>query len=131
MSHIHYPVSLQTTQGQGEVEDSFYTKSSHSVKCENLGNADKEIEKNIIEKYKPRAPYFWRGNVTCRDWKMRYCCENLWGEPSLYDIVARNSEKPVPDYINRTTDVFVDPPTRKTLFDDCEWGKFVRFEQIF
>ena len=130
MKNIHYPVSLLTTQGQGEVEKSAYTKSSHSVECMNYPGF-KELDLETQKKIRPAPPYYWDiENVTCRDWKIRYCCENLWGEPSLYDLVRNKAEKPVPKSI-APTDVFVDPPTKKTLFEDCEWRDFIRYEQNF
>ena len=126
MKNIHYPVCLQTTQGQAEVEDAAYTKNSHSVECANLEGFSK-LDKKTQMKIKPAPPYFWDNkNVTCRDWKIRYCCENLWGEPGLYNLLEKKAEKTVPGHIS-TTDVFVDKPTRKTLFEDCRWRKFVRY----
>ena len=130
MNHIHYPVNLQTTQGQAEVEGAgeAYQKSSHSVECRNIEGFEK-LPRELQNKIKPEPPYYWNTvNVTCRDWKIRYCCENLWGEPSLYDLVRNKAEKPVPKSI-APTDVFVDPPTKKTLFEDCEWRDFIRYEQ--
>ena len=132
MNHIHYPVNLQTTQGQAEVEGAgeAYQKSSHSVECRNIEGFEK-LPRELQNKIKPEPPYYWNtANVTCRDWKIRYCCENLWGEPSLYELVKNKAEKPVPKSI-APTDVFVDPPTKKTLFEDCEWRDFVRYEQNF
>merc|ERR1712064_54710 len=124
MKNIHYPVCLQTTQGHGEVEGSAYTKSSHSVECMNYPGL-KELDLETQKKIRPAPPYYWDiENVTCRDWKIRYCCENLWGEPGLYGLLERKAEKPVPEYISET-DVFVDKPTRKTLFEDCRWRDFV------
>ena len=126
MKNIHYPVCLQTTQGQAEVEDAAYTKNSHSVECANLEGFSK-LDKKTQMKMKPAPPYFWDSkNVTCRDWKIRYCCENLWGEPGLYNLLEKKAEKTVPGHIS-TTDVFVDKPTRKTLFEDCRWRDFVRY----
>ena len=126
MKNIHYPVELLTTQGHGNVENSFHTKTSHSVECVNY-EGFKELDLKTQKKIKPGPPYYWdMENVTCRDWKIRYCCENLWGEPGLYGLLERKAEKPVPEYISET-DVFVDKPTRKNLFEDCKWRNFVRY----
>ena len=88
MTNIHYPVEIHTTQGQRDVQGGQYTKRPHEITCENDAS---------MEKLKPQAPYYWDAqNVTCRDWKLRYCCENLWGEPSLYKTalqVARVAAK--------------------------------------
>ena len=80
MTKIHYPVEIQTTQGQRDVQGGQYTKNPHQIPCHNKpGKA-----------MKPQAPYYWDAqNVTCRDWKLRYCCENLWGEPSLYTTALK------------------------------------------
>ena len=130
MKNIHYPVDIQTTAGQSEVEGGLYQKNAHSVQCSNLYDADKEV----MKKLRPEPPYYWDNhNVTCRDWKIRYCCANLWGEPGLYGLIAKtaneNTDKKVPKYISKT-DVFVDKPTRATLFEDCEWGNFIRYDNL-
>ena len=72
-------------------------------------------------------PYYWmKDSVTCRDWKMKYCCENLWGMPGLYSLVAKAAEGKVPKPKSET-DVLVDPPLKKHLFEDCDWQPFVRY----
>ena len=110
-------------QGHKDYDGSPYTKNTHSVTCSNVQGADAKT----MKKLKPEPPYYWDiQNVTCRDWKIRYCCGNMWGEPALYGLVASKAEETVPKYTSRT-DVFVDKPTRKTLFEDCEWGNFVRY----
>ena len=37
-------------------------------------------------------------DITCRDWKMKYCCENLWGTPGLYALVSHFANGKVPRY---------------------------------
>ena len=72
-------------------------------------------------------PYYWmKHNVTCRDWKMNYCCENLWGMPGLYKLVAQAAEGKVPKPKSET-DVLVDPPLKRHLFEDCDWQPFVGY----
>ena len=71
-------------------------------------------------------PFYWKkDNVTCRDWKMKYCCENLWGMPGNYSLVASVAEGSVPKAVSEKTDVLVDPPLKKHLFEDCTWHQFV------
>ena len=71
-------------------------------------------------------PFYWmKDNVTCRDWKMKYCCENLWGMPGNYSLVAGVAEGNVPKAVSEETDVLVDPPLKKHLFEDCTWHQFV------
>lgn len=96
---------------------------------------DKIVCYNEKNKHKPEPPYHWHDKeVTCRDFKMRwgllqcvpfkvwhflcsrYCCKNLWGE-------ALGSDK-IP-----TDDAIVDPPFRKTLFEECEWRNFMSIGQ--
>ena len=54
---------------------------------------------------------------------MKYCCENLWGMPGLYTLVAKAAEGKVPKPKSET-DVLVDPPLKKRLFEDCDWQPF-------
>ena len=83
MTRIHYPVEIQTTQGHREVEGGKYKKKPHEITCHNMPKA-----------MKPQAPYFWDAqNVTCRDWKLRYCCENLWGEPAPYGVLSQKAKE--------------------------------------
>ena len=59
----------------------------------------------------------------------RYCCRHLWGEPAR--IVAgggdpeNNKNKPGlgPD------DLVVDPPDRRTLFEECDWKSWMSMGQ--
>ena len=86
MNKIHYPVEIQTTQGQREVVGGQYTKKTHEITCRN--------EPSMASVIKPQAPYFWDSqNITCRDWKLRYCCENLWGEPAPYRVLAQKAKE--------------------------------------
>ncbi len=120
MDYIHYPIEIVTTQGQGEVKNGSYIKKPHEIVCVN----------NEKGQSKPAPPYFWNADgVTCRDWKIRYCCESMWGTPALYKLVSENAKKVgnrVPKKISET-DVFVDKPTKDALFDDCKWTNFMRF----
>ena len=84
MNRIHYPVEIQTTQDQRDVQGGQYTKRPHDITCHNKPG----------KVMKPQAPYYWDAqNVTCRDWKLRYCCENLWGEPSLYKTALQGARE--------------------------------------
>ena len=56
---------------------------------------------------------------------MKYCCENLWGMPGNYSLVASVAEGSVPKAVSEKTDVLVDPPLKKHLFEDCTWHQFV------
>ena len=79
MNHIHYPVDIKTVEGQSEAENSVYTKKPHQISCANKNN-----------KLKPEPPNYWMKNsITCRDWKMKYCCENMWGTPGIR-FLSRN-----------------------------------------
>ncbi len=57
----------------------------------------------------------------------RYCCHHLWGEPAKVSISGRAGENatstPPPDI--GPDDVVVDPPDRRTIFDECEWKNFM------
>ena len=118
LDHVHYPVEIVTTQGQTEVENSRYQKLPHELICQN--------DQSLPDEFKPKAPYYWQANnVTCRDWKLRFCCDNLWGSPALYSLISSKAEGDVPKQVS-ATDVYVDPPTRKTLFEDCKWGDYMR-----
>ena len=118
LDHVHYPVEIVTTQGQTEVKNSRYQKLPHELICQN--------DKSLPDEFKPKKPYYWQANnVTCRDWKLRFCCDNLWGSPALYSLISSKAEGDVPKQVS-DTDVYVDPPTRKTLFEDCKWGEYMR-----
>ena len=88
-------------EGHDKVKQT-YQKSADKLVCYNNQNPEK-----------PPAPYAWVDkNVTCRDWKIRYCCDRLWGE-----AVASTAIK--------STDVIVDRPNKKTLFEGCNWLNFM------
>ena len=117
MDNIHYPIDIVTTAGQSEVANSgSYLKKPHEIICQNSAN-------NATV---PLAPYFWNADgVSCRDWKIRYCCENMWGTPSLYKLVSQGAKNKIPRQVS-DTDVFIDKPAKKELFEDCKWGDFIR-----
>ena len=118
LDHIHYPVELVTTQGQAEVANSSYQKLPHELICRN--------DPTLPPEFIPQKPYYWRAdNVTCRDWKLRFCCDNMWGSPALYSLISSKAEGDIPEQVS-DTDVYVDPPTRKKLFEDCDWGNYMR-----
>ena len=108
---------------QKEVPNESALKLPHEITCLNSANHEK-----------PEVPYFWdAANVTCRDWKLRYCCENMWGQAALYNRVRNQAKrsgvpkKDVPKSISKT-DVLVDRPLKKnSLFEDCQWGNFIRY----
>ena len=136
MNHIHYPTNIRTREDQSEVPNSMYTKKPHQITCHNKANIGNKPGLEFIKKTMHvyefiisfiEPPYYWmKDSVTCRDWKMNYCCENLWGMPGLYELVAKAAEGQVPRPISKT-DVLVDPPLKKHLFEDCEWQPFVRY----
>ena len=66
MNHIHYPVDLQTTQGQGEVEGytSAYSKTSHSVVCKNTEGFEK-LDREVQKKIKPEQYRLGRFHIFC------------------------------------------------------------------
>merc|ERR1711990_32642 len=49
-------------------------------------------------------------NVTCHDWKLRYCCKEMWGEAESFGEL-----------------ILVDKPERKELFEGCSWKQFISF----
>merc|ERR1719228_715586 len=52
-------------------------------------------------------------NVTCRDWKFRYCCKEMWGEgESIRDVIL------------------VDKPELKQLFEGCIWRQYMSVPKI-
>ena len=119
MNNIHYPVEIQTTQDQQDVKGGTYLKKPYEITCHNNPSLPAQ------------APYIWdAANTTCRDWKLRYCCENMWGEPALYQLVSLKAKedktmKAIPRAISEQSDMFVDRPTKNTLFDDCNWRYFI------
>ena len=102
---------------QGKVVTESNLKLPHEITCLNSANQ---------QKLEP--PYFWNAkNVTCRDWKLRYCCENMWGQAALYNMVREQAKKRVPKSVS-ATDVLVDKPTKsRSLFQDCRWGNYMRY----
>lgn len=119
MNKISYPVDLRTTQDQAHVSKEADIIKPYQIRCSNAANSPK-----------PQPPYFWNSNnVTCRDWKIRYCCSNMWGTPSLYSLVEKEAKKAgikVKTQVS-PTDVFVDKPTKSSLFQDCKWKNFLRY----
>ena len=117
MNYIHYPVDFKTLEDHGKTVEK-YDKAPHQLICNNKHN-----EKQ------PEAPYKWSimPNVTCRDWKVRYCCENSWGTPSSFSILIKKANFKIQKSREISeTDVFVDHPLRRDLFQDCRWGGFMR-----
>ena len=57
----------------------------------------------------------------------------MWGTPSLYSLVRKEATKSknkleIEPRVS-DTDVFVDAPKKKGLFEDCRWGKFMRYSR--
>merc|ERR1711936_107805 len=48
--------------------------------------------------------------VTCHDWKLRYCCKEMWGEAESFGDM-----------------ILVDKPERKHLFEGCNWKQWISF----
>ena len=120
MDNIHYPIDIVTTQDQGEVQNGSYVKKPHEITCLNSA---------VPHENKPKPPYYWDAKgVTCRDWKIRYCCENMWGTPALYQLVSETAKNKGEHVEKRQSDldVFVDKPRKRTIFEDCRWGDFIR-----
>lgn len=100
--NIEYPAQFQTLDGYEQVEGLVFSKDKDKVVCYNEHN-----------KVKPKPPHFWVDEeVTCRDFKMRYCCKNLWGEAVSLPKIPKD-------------DVIVDAPVGQTLFDTCDWLNFM------
>jgi len=52
----------------------------------------------------------------------RYCCQNMWGEAVAVTSISQVKSNESVKYTE--TDVIVDAPFIKTLFDGCEWKDF-------
>ena len=130
MNNIHYPVEIQTTQDQQDGKGGIYLKKPYEITCHN----NPSLHSPYASLPELQSPYIWdAANTTCRDRKLRYCCENMWGEPALYKVVSQKVKedkmmKVIPSAISKQSDMFVDPPTKKTLFEDCDWRSFISFK---
>jgi len=95
---------FRTTSGEARIKDDkpgcLYSDTTLAFKCKSHKNKDplpKEYSWNFI---KP--------NVTCRDWKFRYCCKDMWGEAASYGKVVQ-----------------VDKPHIKKLTEGCTWRQYI------
>ena len=120
MTRIHYPVEIQTTQDQQDVKGGTYLKKPYEITCHNNPSLPAQ------------APYIWdAANTTCRDWKLRYCCENMWGEPALYQLVSQKAKedktmKVIPRAISEQLDMFFYPSGSKPIWRQSPTLEFDR-----
>jgi len=95
---------FRTTSGESHVKEGKsgcrYSDTTLAFKCKSYKNKDplpKEFSWDIVKK-----------NVTCRDWKFRYCCLDMWGEAASYGNIVR-----------------VDKPHIKSLTQGCKWRQYM------
>jgi len=84
---------------------SHYSDTLLAYKCKHHRNPEplpKQFSWDIVKK-----------NVTCRDWKFRYCCKEMWGEGESLGNMIR-----------------VDRPARKELFEGCKWKQYMNIPKI-
>merc|ERR1719309_1578270 len=82
-----------------------FSKTPLALKCKSKDNKlplPKKFSWNIVKK-----------NVTCHDWKFRYCCKEMWGE-------AKSLETKFSKEV-----ILVDRPERKDLFEGCTWKQWI------
>ncbi|CAB4055362.1 unnamed protein product [Lepeophtheirus salmonis] len=111
VQNIQGNMDIRTVEGGNVPSDQVIDlvgSSSHSY------NGEQIICKNIRQTKKPESPYFWPyDDVKCRDYKVRHCCRNLFGETIQHG------------YHNHSKPFKVVTPKVKTIFDDCEWRPFL------
>ena len=111
---------FQTTKGEpveeGDDEQSLSIDGT-SIECVNKYN-----------KKKLSVSYQWGtlpkearlDKVTCKDYKLRYCCQDLWGRPS-----RPGKDKKSKYHKKLKYDVMVHPPEKDDLFVGCEWRNYL------
>jgi len=95
---------FRTKSGESDIKEGkpgcHYSDTTLAFKCQSYKNKipiSTELSWDIVKK-----------NVTCRDWKFRYCCKDMWGEAQSYNRVVR-----------------VDKPHIKQLSDGCKWRQYI------
>jgi len=104
---------FMTTSGQSKLGSNdpghLFKTTELKVQCRNSENEQKVSEEFSWDEVQK--------NVTCRDWKIRYCCKDMWGG------TGGTSLKPTKNLKRPSEMVRVDKPERDYLFEGCRWRK--------